>query len=442
MKIERFVPARDASTAAQPEEKQGAGGAGLRFRDGLLAAFGLRGQNMPDAQPDSARGLVVAESTVVLLDKILAAAIKVGASDLHMEPEAECARIRLRLDGMMHGWFELPLVQYTSLLARIKVLAGLDIAERYRPQDGHFSFSQNDRTFHLRVAVMPTMYGEKAVLRLLSECPQLDYANQFGMEDAVYRTFLPLLDRPGGLIYFTGPIGAGKTTTLYLVLEELSRRGWSLATIEDPVERQIEGVSQTQINPAAGLTFETGLRALLRQDPDALMVGETRDTETARLSVRAAIAGHAVYSTLHTRSAIGAVSRLIDLGVEPYLLADALAALVAQRLLRKVCPACAVERPPTREEAQLLGPGVKQIRRGCGCTACHNTGYSGRVAIHELVLVDVPLREEIARRVTVQQMRVNLRKRQQLPSLRERAIDLVREGLTTPEEVLRTTEAE
>ena len=294
MKIERFVPARDASAAAQPEEKQGAGGAGLRFRNGLLAAFGLRGQNMPDAQPDSARGLVVAESTVVLLDKILAAAIKVGASDLHMEPEAECARIRLRLDGMMHGWFELPLVQYTSLLARIKVLAGLDIAERYRPQDGHFSFSQNGRTFHLRVAVMPTMYGEKAVLRLLSECQQLDYANQFGMEDAVYRTFLPLLDRPGGLIYFTGPIGAGKTTTLYLVLEELSRRGWSLATIEDPVERQIEGVSQTQINPAAGLTFETGLRALLRQDPDALMVGETRDTDPARLSGRAAMAGHAV----------------------------------------------------------------------------------------------------------------------------------------------------
>lgn len=443
MKMERSMWTAQARLPREEPAEEPA--APSRRRARVLAMLDrLRGrkQESPELPPRDAPAeeMVPTRSTVELLDRMLAMAAEAGVSDLHIEPGARCARVRIRMDGMIHTWFELPTPQYVSLLARIKVLAGLDIAERYRPQDGRFSFSGESKTIHLRVAVMPTQYGETAVLRLLSERPALDHADQFGMADAVYQRFCPLLDRPGGLVYFTGPTGTGKTTTLYLVLEELNRRGRSLATIEDPIERQIDGVCQTQINPAAGLTFETGLRALLRQDPDALLVGETRDPETARLSVRAALAGHAVYSTLHTRNALGAVARLTDMGVEPYLLADALSAVVAQRLLRKVCPACAAKTPPTRQDVQVLGADIAGVRRGRGCPACHNTGYSGRVAIHELVLVDAPLREDIAGCVSTQQMRAGLRRRQQLPTLREQAVALARAGLTTPEEVLRTTE--
>lgn len=375
-----------------------------------------------------------------LLDSFLQQAAAIGASDLHIEPYKDATRVRMRLDGAMVDLMQLPPALHQALVTRVKVLAGMNIAERRLPQDGHFSaqLGANGET-HLRVSVMPTLFGEKAVLRLLRNDTAIDHAPQFGMRDAVYRRFLPLLDRSGGILYLTGPTGSGKTTTLYLILEALRRRPVNIMTIEDPVERSLPLINQTQVNPAAGLTFETGLRALLRQDPDIIMVGETRDTETAMISVRAAITGHQVFSTLHTRSAAGAVVRLTDMGVAPYLVAESLSALVAQRLLRKVCPQCGQTVPVTPDEAALLGPDIHTVRRGAGCPYCHGTGYRGRIAIHELMVIDAVLRRMIVQRASDEELTAYARRAQGMRTLQEEGLDLVRQGLTTPEELLAIT---
>ena len=375
---------------------------------------------------------------VRLLNNLLQRAITAGASDIHLEPFEDRTGLRMRIDGALIEYMQLPRTLHQPLIARIKILAGLDIAEHRLPQDGHFrAHSEEGGGVNLRVSVMPTVFGEKAVLRLLADSAAIDHAGHFGMRDAVYARFAPLLQRPNGIIYLTGPTGSGKTTTLYLILGALRRRSVNIVTIEDPVERNIDRISQTQINPVAGLTFESGLRALLRQDPDIIMVGETRDAETAAISVRAAITGHMVFSTLHTNDALGSVARLADMGVEPYMAANALAGLVAQRLLRKVCPHCGQEEPLTPEEAALLGPQVRAVRRGRGCPHCHGTGYRGRVAIHELVAVDKTLRRMISERAPAEQMAAHARQAQGMRTLREEALDLVREGVTTPEEALK-----
>lgn len=401
---------------------------------------GRRPADAPAQTAKSARTAAEDTSVVPLLDSFLRQAATMGASDIHIEPYEAATRVRLRLDGAMVELAKLPASVHQALLTRVKVLAGMNIAERRLPQDGHFRalVGTNGET-HLRVSVMPTLFGEKAVLRLLRNDTSIDHAPHFGMQEAVYRRFLPLLDRSGGIIYLTGPTGSGKTTTLYLILEELRRRPVNIMTIEDPVERNLPLINQTQVNPAAGLTFEHGLRALLRQDPDIIMVGETRDTETAMISVRAAITGHQVFSTLHTRNAAGAVVRLIDMGVAPYLVAGSLTALVAQRLLRKVCPQCGQEVPVTPNEAALLGQDLRTVRRGAGCPYCHGTGYRGRIAIHELMVIDPVLRRMIVKRASDEELTAYARQAQRMRSLREEGLDLVRRGLTTPEELLKNT---
>lgn len=377
---------------------------------------------------------------IQLLNSLLQRAMTAGASDIHIEPFEQSTNVRMRIDGVIVDYLELQRALHQPLVARVKILSGLDIAEHRLPQDGHFrAHMEQGGDVNLRVSIMPTVYGEKAVLRLLAGSAVIDHADQFGMNDEVYRRFLPLLDRPNGIVYLTGPTGSGKTTTLYLVLEALRRRAVNIVTIEDPVERNIAHVNQTQVNPAAGLTFERGLRALLRQDPDVIMVGETRDAETAGISVRAAITGHMVYSTLHTNDAASSIVRLIDMGVEPYMAANSVAGLVAQRLLRKVCPRCGQEEPVTRAEAAYLGPEIRTVRRGRGCPHCHGTGYRGRVAIHELITVDKTLRRMIVEGATSEAMAEYARKAQGMRSLRESALDLVRQGVTTPEEMLKVT---
>ncbi len=375
---------------------------------------------------------------VQLLNDLLQRAVAAGASDIHIEPYEAVTRVRMRLDGAMTDHMPLPPALHQPLIARIKVLAGLDIAERRLPQDGHFRARAGaGGEVNLRVSVMPTLYGEKAVLRLLDGGADIDHADHFGMNDRVYRRFLPLLDRPHGILYLTGPTGSGKTTTLYLVLEALRRRAVNIVTIEDPVERSIEGISQTQVNPAAGLTFERGLRALLRQDPDVIMVGETRDAETAEIAVRAAITGHLVFSTLHTNDAAGSVVRLIDMGVAPYLVAGSVTGLLAQRLVRKVCPRCGRPVPVTPAEAALLGPGVRTVCRGAGCPHCHRTGYRGRIAVHELLVPDQALRRMIVQGATAEELTACARRTQGMRTLLEEGRDLVAQGLTTPEELLK-----
>lgn len=375
---------------------------------------------------------------VKLLSSLLDRAVSTGASDIHIEPFEGKTRVRMRIDGTIVDYVTLERSVHQPLIARIKIMANLDIAERRLPQDGHFRIrAGQEGHVNIRVSLLPTVFGEKAVLRILAAAAHVDHAEHFGMDDDSYARFLPMLNSPNGIIYLTGPTGSGKSTTLYMVLEYLSRRQVNISTVEDPVEQNVPGINQTQVNPVAGLTFESGLRALLRQDPDIIMVGETRDGETAGISVRAAITGHLVLSTLHTNDAVSSVVRLADMGVDRYLIANSLVGLVAQRLMRKVCPHCAREAAVTPQEQALLGRDIRTVRRGAGCMHCNGTGYRGRVAVHEIVAVDRSIRRMISRGAEAEEIEAYAREHQGMKSLREKGLELVREGVTTPEELLR-----
>lgn len=375
---------------------------------------------------------------VKLLSSLLDRAVSTGASDIHIEPFEGKTRVRMRIDGTIVDYVTLERSVHQPLIARIKIMANLDIAERRLPQDGHFRIrAGQEGHVNIRVSLLPTVFGEKAVLRILAAAAHVDHAEHFGMDDDSYARFLPMLNSPNGIIYLTGPTGSGKSTTLYMVLEYLSRRQVNISTVEDPVEQNVPGINQTQVNPVAGLTFESGLRALLRQDPDIIMVGETRDGETAGISVRAAITGHLVLSTLHTNDAVSSVVRLADMGVDRYLIANSLVGLVAQRLMRKVCPHCARETAVTPQEQALLGRDIRTVRRGAGCMHCNGTGYRGRVAVHEIVAVDRSIRRMISRGAEAEEIEAYAREHQGMKSLREKGLELVREGVTTPEELLR-----
>ncbi len=374
---------------------------------------------------------------VKLLNSLLDRAISTGASDIHIEPFEKNTRVRMRLDGVIVEYVTLERSIHQPLIARIKIMSGLDIAERRLPQDGHFRIRVNGSFVNIRVSILPTVFGEKAVLRVLASAGAIDHAAHFGMDDDSYARFLPMLNSPNGIIYITGPTGSGKSTTLYMVLEYLSHRPVNISTIEDPVEKNVPTVNQTQVNPVAGMTFENGLRALLRQDPDIIMVGETRDGETASISVRAAITGHIVLSTLHTNDAISSIVRLADMGLDRYLIANSLVGIVAQRLMRKVCPHCARKMAATPAEKQLLGKDVEFVTRGTGCTQCSGTGYRGRIAIHEIVSIDREMRRMISRGAEVDELEEYARRTQNMQFLRDKGVALVREGVTTPEELVK-----
>ncbi len=376
---------------------------------------------------------------IQLLNSLIERAIKSGASDIHVEPFENETRIRMRIDGVIMEYVTIQKNIHAPLIARIKILANLDIAERRIPQDGHFRVMLDQGFVNIRVSVLPTVFGEKAVLRVLASAGKLDHAGQFGMDDYSYSQFLPMLNVPNGIIYITGPTGSGKSTTLYMVLEYLSGRNVNISTIEDPVEKNLPGVNQTQVNPVAGMTFDIGLRALMRQDPDIIMVGETRDGETAGTSVRAAITGHMVLSTLHTNDAVSSIVRLEDMGVETYLVANSLVGLVAQRLLRKVCPECGKEVDTTERERIFLGEDVKKIRRGSGCPHCSNTGYRGRIAIHEVLAVDNEIRRMIVRKASVEEISTYGREVRKMRTLKESGLELIRKGITTPEELMKVS---
>ncbi len=378
---------------------------------------------------------------IKLINSLLDRAISSGASDIHIEPHEKNTGIRMRIDGAIVEYVTVQRSVQQPLIARIKIMANLDIAEHRIPQDGHFRIRVQDtgNYVNIRVSILPTVYGEKAVLRILDSSSKVDYAEHFGMDEDSYKRFQPMLNTPNGIIYITGPTGSGKSTTLYMVLEYLSRRQVNISTIEDPVEKNVARINQTQVNPTAGLTFESGLRSLLRQDPDIIMVGETRDGETAGISVRAAITGHLVLSTLHTNDAVSSIVRLADMGIDHYLIANSLVGLVAQRLMRKVCPHCARTVPVTAEERNLLGEDIQTVQRGTGCTQCNGTGYRGRIAIHEIVAIDKPIRKMISRRADVEEIEAYARKEQGMLRLKEKGLELVRKGITTPEELLKIT---
>ena len=372
-----------------------------------------------------------------LLNSLIERAIKTEASDIHIEPFETEAKVRMRIDGVIMEYVTIQRNIHAPLIARIKILSNLDIAEKRIPQDGHFRVTLEGGSVNIRVSILPTVFGEKAVLRIMAATTHMDHADHFGMDDYSYNQFAPMLNHPNGIIYITGPTGSGKSTTLYMVLDYLSGRNVNISTIEDPVEKNLPGINQTQVNPVAGLTFDVGLRALMRQDPDIIMVGETRDGETAGTSVRAAITGHVVLSTLHTNDAVSSIVRLEDMGVETYLVANSLVGLVAQRLMRKVCPNCSTEMPTTEQERNFLGEDIKTIRRGAGCSRCNHTGYSGRIAVHEIVAIDNQIRRMIINHSPVEEISAYAREHQHMRTLKESGLILVKEGKTTPEELLK-----
>ncbi|MEG0391708.1 MAG: ATPase, T2SS/T4P/T4SS family [Anaerovoracaceae bacterium] len=371
---------------------------------------------------------------VAALNKLLLHGHSMGASDIHIEPFESFMLVRVRMDGVITETARLEVSIQQPLIARIKIMADMDIAERRLPQDGHFKAIMEGREINGRVSIIPTVHGEKAVIRFLYNEVLVDGQEQFGMTPDNYKKFAEIIRSPHGMVYITGPTGSGKTTTLYMVLETLSKKPINICTIEDPVERNLTAINQMQVNQQAGLSFEVGLRALLRQDPDVIMVGETRDAETASIAVRAAITGHLVLSTLHTNNAISAIVRLQDMGIPAYMVANSLAGLVAQRLVRKVCPKCGEEYAATVDECELLGVSQAKIKKGRGCSYCNETGYKGRIAVHEVVVIDKEIRRLIAGGAGVEEIEQALRQEGRFASLQEEARRLVMEGITSMEE--------
>ena len=329
-----------------------------------------------------------------LAQQLLEEAIRNKASDVHVEPLAKEVRVRMRIDGLLQELCRLPQSSYSSLVSQLKVLSSMDIAEKRVPQDGRWQLSYAGRSIDLRLSTLPTINGEKVAVRILDQEQGMRRLEDLGMSSQNLKIYRGLLAASHGLFLFTGPTGSGKTPSLYATLRELQQEGLNLVTVEDPVEFKLEGINQVAVNRKAGLDFATGLRSLVRQDPDIIMVGEIRDRETAAMAVQAALTGHLVLSTLHTNSAVGAVARLLDMGLEAYLLAAALRGVLAQRLVRRICSHCAEYYTPTAQEQQFLQLATQQreeplmLKRGRGCSHCRYTGYAGRLAVQELLPVD------------------------------------------------------
>ncbi len=381
--------------------------------------------------------------TIRLADRILQEAVNTGASDVHIHPEEKILRIRLRRDGILNGGYLVPKQIQPALTARFKILGGMDIAENRRTQSGRGNVTVGGRDVGLRFSALPTAFGESLVVRILDRRSVSLNLGSLGFDPGLEERFRGLLERPHGVILVTGPTGSGKTTTLYTALSLIDAAESSIFTLEDPVEYQLPFVRQTQINEAVDLTFAEGLRTLLRQDPDVILVGETRDTETAQLMVRAALTGHLVFSTLHTNDAIGAIARLVDLGVASYLLAPTLVGVLAQRLVRRLCPKCRRPSPDAGGLASgmhlpLPPPGAIGLHQPTGCPNCHGLGFKGRVAIHELLTIDGPLKAAIASGQDSETLLQRAREGGFLTML-EDGIQKALNGVTSMEEVVRAT---
>ncbi len=376
-----------------------------------------------------------------LINGLIAEAARVGASDVHIEPFASALVVRFRVDGVMREALSLPSRLAPLLVSRVKVMARLDIAERRVPQDGRISLSMGTKALDVRVSTLPARNGERVVLRILDKDQGTLSLQELGMSPQVLGDLQQALRVPNGIILVTGPTGSGKTTTLYAGLATLNDGARNILTVEDPVEYAMDGVGQTQVNTKVGMTFAAGLRAILRQDPDVVMVGEVRDPETAQIAVQASLTGHLVLSTVHTNDAVGAITRLRDMGVEPFLLASTVRLIVAQRLVRRLCPHCRVPREPEPAAAALLASDADAtLYRATGCPRCNHTGYTGRIGVYEAVTVDDELRRLIGANADEDALaRAAFRGRERLS---DAARTLVLRGETTLEEALRVTRQE
>ncbi len=416
--------ARDASEAKQMVEDMG---------DELDLA------SLADSVPETEDLLEQEDDAPIirLINALLAEAIRENASDIHIETFEKDLIVRFRVDGVMREVVK-PKRQLAPLLvSRIKVMARLDIAEKRIPQDGRISLRIGGREVDVRVSTMPASNGERVVLRLLDKQAGRLRLENLGMLEADLKRLHEVVHRPHGIFLVTGPTGSGKTTTLYASLAELSTRTINILTVEDPIEYNLAGIGQTQVNTKADMTFARGLRAILRQDPDVVMVGEIRDLETAETAVQASLTGHLVMSTLHTNTAVGAITRLVDMGIEPFLLSSSLVGMLAQRLVRVLCPECKTERPATPSELDFLQHPQANVFDATGCESCQHTGYKGRTGIYELVLVDETLRQLIHDQVSEQELTGYARRRG--PGIRDDGQEKILAGVTSVQEILRVT---
>ena len=405
-----------------------------------MATISLPGEeetSIEEITADSVADAPIVKALTVIID----GAIKAGASDIHIQPEEDNVRVRYRIDGTLQDTISLPLTASVQLISRLKIMAKMNIADRQRPQDGQITVKPKDRPeMDIRVATIPIIHGEMAALRLQDKSKAMLPLDQLGFLPESLAKYQEMLKVPYGMILCTGPTGSGKSTTLYASLNTLDRKGRNIITIEDPVEGHFKNINQIQVNSKAGLTFASGLRSILRLDPNVIMVGEMRDAETAEIAIQAALTGHLVLSTIHANDAVGVVARLIDLGIEPFLVASALIGVVAQRMGRRLCPDCSrlVEAPLVEQAAykKEIGEERKEFLYGSGCKTCSNTGYKGRIAFREILRISDSLRTMLLKGANASELRTQALKEGLVPLVKDGMLK-VQAGITTPAEVLR-----
>lgn len=377
---------------------------------------------------------------IKLVDALISQAIRERASDIHIEPMLKDVRVRLRVDGVLHEETTMPLHMLSPIISRIKILSGMNIADSRLPQDGRFGIKLDNREVDFRVSTFPTSRGEKAVLRILDKTSSILTLTELGFSNDNLKKFDKIIRKPHGIILVTGPTGSGKSTTLYAALSEINSKTENIITVEDPIEYELQGVTQSQVNVKAGFTFASALRSILRQDPDIILIGEIRDLETATISIQAALTGHLVFSTLHTNDAAGALTRLIDMGVETFLIASSVEAILAQRLVRKICTQCA-EEVPAPDFLKAKYPEIKKVKRGVGCKVCKGEGYKGRTAIFELLVMDDNIQKMVIDRVSAQEIK-RYATSKGMRTLFDDGMEKIKNGITTIDEVKRVTELE
>jgi len=377
---------------------------------------------------------------IIFVNNILLKAIKTGASDIHIEPYEKNVYVRMRIDGKLINIEELTNSFYQSVLSRIKVIANMNVAEKRLPQDARFRIKISRKEIDIRVSTVPSLFGERVVLRILDQSNKTLELEDLGLSKEEYQKILNIISKPYGIILVTGPTGSGKSTSLYAFLKKLKNPSKNIITIEDPVEYQIEGISQIQVNPKVGLTFASGLRSILRQDPDIIMIGEIRDKETAEIAIQAALTGHLVLSTLHTQNALSSITRIFDIGIEPFLIASSVEGLIAQRLVRKICPHCKNPYNPSEIEIRELGlePKNYTFYKGLGCEYCMYSGYKGRIGLFEIINVDDKLKNLISQNPSWDYLKSQINYK----TLLEDGIEKILNGITTTEEVLQVCKIE
>jgi len=390
-----------------------------------------------DVEVSSLQGMAEEAPVIRLVNSILSQGVREGASDLHISPEKNYVQVRFRVDGKLHEVPAPPKTMFLPIISRLKILANMDISISRIPQDGRFTVKMKNKEINIRTSTMPSIYGENMVLRLLDTSGGILSLERLGMSEDDRKKIEKMIRKPYGMILSTGPTGSGKSTSLYSILKNINKPDINIITVEDPVEYRIEKIRQIQLNRKAGMTFADGLRSILRQDPDVIMVGEIRDAETATIAVQAALTGHRVFSTLHTNDAAGAITRFVDMGVEPFLVSSVMIASFAQRLVRTICPQCKKPFKPPAEMLEFWGLGSSEntdFIKGKGCFNCLNTGYKGRTGIYEVLVIDDMIQKMILKNSTSQEIARTAIQAGNLTTLKENAAEKVRQGITTFEE--------